>query len=85
MNSILLPNNETPKFEPEKCFVTLDQIENLISEYEEKRDALQEKFESCNEVSEMHKIEDLRMRVSAKISVLKDIRHLAYVNGGYRN
>lgn len=93
MNS-LLPNNNSRKetFDESKCFVTLEQIENMISEIEANHDRLIDEYDTMGEtirkgnVSFTKKaIADMIADCESQIRLLKDLRHMAYVNGGYRN
>ena len=84
MNSVLLPNREEEKFDASKCFVTLEQIESLIDKYEDRRVELLTNFDKEKEVRERKNIADSLYYTEGKLGVLKDIRHMAYVNGGYR-
>ena len=82
MDSVLLPNRESKPFDASKCFVTLAEIEALISKYEDRLDGLQRVFNYSGK--EDRKIGDMIYRTEGQISLLKDMRHMAYVNGGYR-
>ena len=91
MNSILLPNKEEKPFDSSKCFVTLEQIENMITEAEQTHDQFIEEYNTMgdtikqgNVIYTKKAIADMIIRVEGKISVLKYVRHMAYVNGGYR-
>lgn len=83
MNNILLPNREQKPFEESKCSVNLSQIESLIEKYETDLEKLQAKFERDDDTRKV--TGDLMSRVEAKISVLKDLRHMAYTNGNSNN
>ena len=91
MNSILLPNKEEKPFDSSKCFVTLEQIESMITEAEQTHDQFIEEYNTMgnsikegNVVYTKGKMSEMIIRIEGKISALKYVRHMAYVNGGYR-
>lgn len=91
MNSVLLPNREEAPFDESKCFVTLAQIEDMIAKIEQRHDEFIEEYNTMGEnikhgnvIFTKNAIADMILRAEAKLSVLKDLRHMAYVNGGYR-
>ena len=91
MSSVLLPNKTEEQFDPSKCFVTLDQIEKMITEAEQKHDRLIDDFNAMgdtvkrgNVIYTKRAVADMIIRAESKISTLKDVRHMAYVTGGYR-
>lgn len=85
MNSVLLPhNNEGGAFDPKKCFVSLDQIERLISECEQRLEKLAGKYDQEPDAIKRRGVGDAITRTEGKMAALKEIRHMAYVAGGYR-
>lgn len=92
MNSVLLPGRESEKLDESKCFVTLAQIENLITATEQRYEELiadyvmmGDSVKKGNVTFTKNAIADMITRNEGKLNVLKEIRHMAYVNGGYRN
>lgn len=85
MKNVLLPNNESEKFDKSKCIVTLEQIECQLTKAEQDMIRLTDEFNTMgdsikkgNITFTRRAIADMIIRVEGKISALKEIRSMAY-------
>lgn len=70
-------------YDPAAFIVTADQIDAMIDQAEDKYNYWVDRIREEADPEERKNIRDSINYFSGKIAALKDVRHAAYVNGGY--